>query len=355
MKRVWSILKISLLVILSVLFLATLISSLTIGVFDRKLLQQDFYKHQLNEANFYERVYTDVLPDLKAIPDYYGGLSVTPQEQDQLIREIMPPAWLQEQVEAKLDSAIPYLRSDSPELDLTINLVPIKQNASTAVLRFVKNKLGSLPDTPAGQQVDWNQVAAEAAAGKFPSSLPGGAQRQVIEQQVEAAITPYMNQNIDKAPNEVDLVAEVAERNDQTRDQFLSDLSSTRDGIDTMIKTGLPVSYLIMAVLLAAIAAVNWGKLRALLRWVGGTMLFTALPLLVMGLYFLTAGPGLVRHRLENADVQAGIIRLASDLSTTAIKEVSWAFVIPLIVITALGLIVFVLSFLVGKSEKKAA
>ncbi len=83
-------------------------------------------------------------------------------------------------------------------------------------------------------------------------------------------------------------------------------------------------------------------------------MLFTALPLLVIGLYAYFAGPGLIENSLEDGadDVPASIINLASDLSGSAIKEISWTFVLPAIVITGIGLVLFVLSFIVQRQKE---
>lgn len=353
MRMVFSVLKVMLLVLLSVSFLFVLIGTLSIGVFDRKVLKADFYKDQLREANFYERVYDDVMPEIKGLPNYYGGISITQQEANQLIRQIIPPQWLQEQVEPTLDSAIPWIRSDTDELNLVIDLRPAKQRAHVAVLQFASQKLDNLPEGPLP---DLEQVAG----GEFPPYLPGkpaSPERQAIVQQAVALLTPYVDANIDKAPDKLDLIQEEVNREGKgkTKAEFLEDRFGTgRDIIDLVInKIGLIKAYLALAVLLVLIALLNWGKLRALLRWVGGTMLFTSLPLLVMGLYAHIAGPGLVKNKLEEGidDVPANIIKLASDLSGSAIKEISWTFVLPAIVITGIGLVLFVLSFVVQRQE----
>jgi len=352
MRMVFSVLKVMLLVLLSVSFLFVLIGTLSIGVFDRKVLKADFYKGQLRDGNFYERVYTDVMPEIKGLPDYYGGISITQQEANQLIRQIIPPQWLQEQVEPALDSAIPWIRSDTDELNLVIDLRPAKQRAHVAVLQFASQKLDNLPEGPLP---DLEQVAG----GEFPPSLPGkpaSPDRQAMVQQAVALLTPYVDANIDKAPDKLDLIQEEVNREGKgkTQAEFLEDRFGTgRDIVDLVInKIGLIKAYLALAVLLVLIALLNLGKLRAALRWVGGTMFFSALPLMVMGIVANVAGPGLVKNRLEDIhNVPASVISLISDLSGSVIKDISWTFAIPAIVITGIGLILFVLSFVVRRQE----
>jgi hypothetical protein len=354
MRRVLSVFKVALLVCLSVLFLFVLIGTLTIGVFDRKLLKEDFYKSQLRHANFYERVYTDVMPEIKDLPSYYGELVITEQERDQLIRKIIPPQWLQEQVESALHSAMPWLRSETEELNVVIDLVPAKQRAGPVVLQFVSQRLTSLPECPLGQEPDLSHVAY----GEFPDCLPerpNSAERETLVNQVIPMVTPYISQNINDAPDKVDLVQEAADKwNNGSRERFLDRFHTVRTITDwTINKTGLVLAYLALAVLLLLIALLNVGRLRAMLRWIGGTMLFTSLPLLAMGLYAHFAGPSLVEHEMENKikDVPASIIKLASGLSGSAIKEISWTFVMPAIVIAGIGMAVFVLSFLVQRRD----
>jgi hypothetical protein len=139
-----------------------------------------------------------------------------------------------------------------------------------------------------------------------------------------------------------------------SREKFTDRFHTARTVTDwTINKTGLILAYLTLAVLLLFIALLNLGRLRAMLRWVGGTMLFTALPLVAMGFYAHFAGPGRVEHEMEKGinDVPASIVKLASDLSGSAMKEISWTFVLPAIVITGIGLVLFVLSFLVQRQE----
>jgi hypothetical protein len=354
MRVVLSVLKVMLLVWFSVLFLFVLTATLTIGVFDHKLLKEGFYKDQLQDANFYEKVYTNVMPEIKELPSYYGGLTITPQERDQLIREIIPPQWLQEQVESALHSAIPWLRSKTKELNVMIDLVPAKQRAGPVVIQFVEQKLASLPECSPGQGPDLSRIAS----GEFPDCLPekpGSAERQAVFEPYMPEVSSYVNDTIALAPDKLDLVQVAADEWDNgSREKFTDRFHTARTVTDwTINKTGLILAYLTLAVLLLFIALLNLGRLRAMLRWVGGTMLFTALPLVAMGFYAHFAGPGRVEHEMEKGinDVPASIVKLASDLSGSAMKEISWTFVLPAIVITGIGLVLFVLSFLVQRQE----
>jgi len=355
MRTFFSVVKVTLLVWLSVLFLIVLTATLTIGVFDRDLLRENFYKHELRQSNFYERVYTDVMPEIKDLPSYYGGIVITTQERDQLIRQIIPPQWLQQQVESALHSAVPWLRSKTDKLDVTIDLKPAKLRAGPVVLQFIRQKLNSLPECPPGQEPDLSRIAS----GEFPDCLPekpDSAERQAIFEPYMPQLSSFINDAIALAPDNLDLVNVAADEWDNgSTEKFLERFDSARTVIDwTINKIGLILAYLALAVLLSLIALLNIGHLRAMLRWVGGTMLFTGLPLLAIGLYAHFAGPGLVENKMAEGinDVPASIIKLASDLSGSAVKEISWTFILPAIFITGIGLVLFVLSFVVQRQKE---
>ncbi len=354
MRVLLSILKTTLLVLLAISFLFVFATTLTTTVVDHKLVKAGFYKNQLRDNNFYDRIYTDVMPQIKDIPSYYGGLSVSEAEQDQLMRQIIPSPWLQQQVESKLDSAVAWLRSDTEELDLSIDLRQIKRDASPIVLQFIRQKLDSLPQCGVRQVPDLSKLAS----GKFPNCLPGqpgSSQRQAIYEPYMPQVAANVNGVIAQAPDHLDLIEEAAiEWEHGDREAVLDRFDGTRSFIDwTVNRIGLIKEYLIMFGLLVLIGLINWGRLQAALRWVGGTMLFSALPLLVIGLVARFAGPVLVRDSMEEIkDVAASIVNLSTDLSVSALKDVSWTFIIPVIVITAIGLVIFMLSFYVGREEQ---
>ena len=354
MRVFLSVLKITALVLLAVSFLFVLFGTLATGVFERKLVKADFYKDQLRDSNFYERVYTDVMPEIKDLPSYYAGLDISAQERDQLIREIIPPQWLQQQVESTLDTAIAWLRSDIEELNLTIDLRNVKAEAPSLVLQFVRQKLNGLPECAPGQLPDLSRITS----GEFPDCMPekpGSSERQAVFEPYMPELASYVNDAIALAPDKLDLIEQAAiEWEHGDREAVLDRFRDARDIIDLIVnKIGLIKAYLALFVLLALIALLNLGKLRAALRWVGGTMLFSALPLMVIGVVIGAAGPGLLKNRIEDiSDVPASILKLASDLSSSALKDVSWTFFSPAIVFTAVGIVLFVLSFLVRRQAQ---
>ncbi|HEY49925.1 MAG TPA: hypothetical protein G4O13_07760 [Dehalococcoidia bacterium] len=86
-----------------------------------------FYNRQLEQADMYNFIYDELLPAaLDDLQDDSEDIPVDLQAiEDDLIaaaRKMLPPEWLQEQVESATDTIIPYLLSDTDEFTYTVEL-----------------------------------------------------------------------------------------------------------------------------------------------------------------------------------------------------------------------------------------
>jgi hypothetical protein len=330
------------LVFLAFVFFLLLIASLTLGAVEGKILDEDFYKGQLDENDFYTRVYTDVLPEIEAVPDYYGDLQISRQEAEELIAQIFPPEWLQTQVESLLDDSFPWLRSDTDDLDMTIDLRPAKQRAHSAVMAFLAQKIDTLPDCQPGQVPDLSLVSQ----GVLPECIPSGLDRNIIREQVISEAMVFVDANIEQAPDTLDLIDE-AKSEDETREQFLDEFDSPRQIIKHIVDIPQAVFYGAMVVVLGIIVLLNLRRLKKILRWLGCTMFFSGLPLVVIFSLVHSMVPGRVTDAItENVeDVPATINTLLCDLASSGTKDLSMGFILPAAIIMGLGLIFFVVSF----------
>lgn len=330
------------LVFLAFVFFLLLTMSLTLGAVEGKVLDEDFYKDRLEENDFYVRVYIDVLPEIDAVPDYYGALQISRQETEELTAQIFPPEWLQTQVESLLDNLFPWLRSDTDYLDMSIDLRPAKQDAHSIVMAFFDQKIDTLPDCQPGQVPDLSLVSQ----GVLPECIPGGLDRNIIRAQVMSEAMPFVDANIEQAPDTLDLIDE-AKSEDETREQFLDEFDSPRQIIRRIVDIPQAAFYVAMVVVLGIIVALNLPQLKRILRWLGYTMFFAGLPLVAIFSVVYSIAPGTVTDAItENIeDVPATIDTLLCDLASSGIENLSMGFIVPAAIIMGLGLLSFASSF----------
>ena len=109
-------------VILSLLVLVAFRVSATIG-------DPDFYAEQLQQADVYHFIYDDVLPatlEESGIGEDTGGVSVIisplkPHLVD-MVRQTLPPEWLQAQVEHAINEVVPYDWEETDTFSITVQL-----------------------------------------------------------------------------------------------------------------------------------------------------------------------------------------------------------------------------------------
>ena len=130
-------------------FFSGLLAFLLVNNFRDNFLTAEFYTDSLSENDVYDRIYDQVLLD----PDFadttnelLGDIDVTQGEIARVAREIIPPDYLQEQVEEAVDGAIAYLdkETDTPEvfIDLTLPLGRVKP----ALFRYIDQRIDEYPD-----------------------------------------------------------------------------------------------------------------------------------------------------------------------------------------------------------------
>ena len=100
-------------VIIFVGFLSYLIVNNVAG----KLLRADFYTNTLESEDTYNRIYNDVLLDgelEQTTGRLLGDIQISShQEVVELLREIMPPEYIQSEVEAAIGRTVDYFNEDA--------------------------------------------------------------------------------------------------------------------------------------------------------------------------------------------------------------------------------------------------
>ena len=161
---------------------------LLVSDFSDKLLNSDVYTETLTEQDTYNRIYDEVLLDEDLLDDttqdLLGGIEVVDQEDIvQLLREIIPPDYLQEQVEGAIRRSIDYLNEDVDTLELHVDLGPPLADVKPVLFKFIDRRIDELQEeVPDPSKSPTEQVAEvserietlfrELVQGKVPRSIP---------------------------------------------------------------------------------------------------------------------------------------------------------------------------------------
>ena len=154
-----------------------------------KIYDPQFYIQTLREQDAYDRFYNDILLDEavdRTAERVLGGTPVVIQEDlEPLLREIIPPTYLQEQVEANLSRAIEYLNEDAETLDLYLELEPILNRIEPALFAYIDRQIDqtqavrpdpsrSIPEQVAEVEALIGTISKELARGRLPQAVPIG-------------------------------------------------------------------------------------------------------------------------------------------------------------------------------------
>ena len=137
---------------------------------DGHVLSTDFYAEALSENEVYARLYDEVLVD-PALEDeakeLLGNVDVPQEDVAAVAKRIMPPAYLQQETERTLDGLIDYLKRDTDDLDLYIELAEPLENASKELVVYAERRIDEIEV----QLVDVAQAnVAQAAQADDPRS-----------------------------------------------------------------------------------------------------------------------------------------------------------------------------------------
>lgn len=172
--------------ILGIIVFAGLILLVVGGNLTGKLLDPEFYTGTLAEQDTYNRIYTEILvdPDLEQTTrDLLGDINVDPADIVPLLRDILPPEYIQAQVEDAIERTVGYFNGDLEQLEVYLDLGPPLAEAKDVLLAYVDEQIDSLPVEELGAEACTSEGLLEKAeefkiliitlaSGKTPESLP---------------------------------------------------------------------------------------------------------------------------------------------------------------------------------------
>jgi hypothetical protein len=152
-----------------------------VAVADRIPIALDEIKAILRESDAYDLLYTQVVEPrvtetLQSQVSLPAGITLTREEVLDALRRVAPRDWVQQQVEALVDSTGDYLVGQSDTFGVQVDLRENKREAAVVLEEIADRRLESivatLPVCTAQESLD---LAAEIAAGRFtqmPSCRP---------------------------------------------------------------------------------------------------------------------------------------------------------------------------------------
>ncbi len=235
-------------------FIFTLIFVLLITQVNDTVLNPGFYNDQMRQADMYNFVYDELLPvaldeveeemETDDSSDFDIDISAIEDELISAARKILPPEWLQDQVESATNSIIPYFLGDTDEFTYTLAL---QDRIDTAVEVTKEDILEAEGDAFTSIYDDGMSYLADEVLenlDELPYTLDldkeeiEGSLRTVVAQdwiasQVEAAIDsvkPYMTGDSD----EFTITIHLRDRVDAAADAVL-DLFSREETYDYLL------------------------------------------------------------------------------------------------------------------------
>ena len=187
-------------------------------------LNDEFYTEALAENDVYNRIYDEVLldPEYKETTDnLLGDIDVATQADIvSVARDIITPEYLQEQVESAVKGAIDYLKGDTEEPVVVVDLGPPLDNVKPALFRYMDRRLDEIPevsvDPPTILQLeaDLREMFETLEQGKIPTSVPK------IDDP-EALVNSYIDSTLE----------ELTEVPVQTKEEFEQELEKVWDDL----------------------------------------------------------------------------------------------------------------------------
>lgn len=183
-----TILRILASLILGLVVLAGLLYLLVVVNIIQRLEDPELYRAVFTETDAYNRIYDEVLVDAAVQDqtlDLLGGVGLEAQEAIEVLRDVMPPAYLQEQTEANIDRFTGFLSHDLERLDLYLELREPLDRVEAVVLDKAEEVITELEveepptattectaDSLQSLASDLANEFAGLSAGQLPESVP---------------------------------------------------------------------------------------------------------------------------------------------------------------------------------------
>ena len=174
--------------VLGVAIFVGFLSYLIMNNFSDKLLAADFYKNTLAAEDAYNRIYDEVLLDdelMDTTEKFLGGIEIADhQDVIDLMREVIPPEYIQSEIESAIGRTIDWVNEDTEDLELYVDLNGPLDNVKTVMLNYIDDRIdeivvedlgfsGCSIDTASKLVPNFISKFDKIADGVVPTSVPG--------------------------------------------------------------------------------------------------------------------------------------------------------------------------------------
>ena len=151
----------------------------------QRLDDPELYRAAFTETDAYNRTYDEVLVDIEVQDqtlDLLGGVGLETQEAIEALRDVMPPAYLQEQTEANIDRFAGFLSHDLERLELYLELKEPLDRVEAVVLDKTEQVITALHiEEPRTATTDCTADSLQSLAGDLADEFAGLSAGQLPE------------------------------------------------------------------------------------------------------------------------------------------------------------------------------
>lgn len=180
MGFITSIIRAGISMVLGVVVFAGFLFFLILNNFSDRLLSADFYTDTISGQDTYNRIYNEVLVDeelLEKTEEFLGDIQiVTHQEIVDLMRKVVPPEYIQEQVEGSIERTIAYVKEDVEDLEAYVDLAEPLGSVKAVMFDYIDGRIDKLEEEDPGASGCSPAVVSDLAGryvDKFKSIAEG--------------------------------------------------------------------------------------------------------------------------------------------------------------------------------------
>ena len=344
-----------------------------------RLQDPEIYRTAFTETDAYNRIYDEVLIDeavQEQTADLLGEVDLKAQDAVRVLREVIPPSYLQAQTEANIDRVSAFLSHDMERLNLYLELRDPLDRVETMVFDQAEQVMAELEIEEAPIAVkecttenllNLTDEFAGLSKGKLPESVPSletldkdcrrrgfdywidrvaddprldaeaariienekddlresfleGDTKAFLGQAAPLLLRPVIDTSLTQLRRDLqegdrlDLLEQFAEHSDDlTRGEIDEQAEFFRESLDTASGTGRVIALVTVIVGSLLLAAVHLPRPTDMLRWPGLTLLLGGSVCLVVGFVLNSALPGEIRKAVASST------HFSQDIPMTAI------------------------------------
>ena len=178
--------------VFGILLLVACLGFVVINSVRDNFLSSDFYVDTLAENDVYNRIYDEVLTDPEfeeTTQDLMGDIEVPQQDIVGLAKQIIPPDYLQSQVEGAITGTIDYLNKETDEPEIYVDLGPPLDLVKPTLLDYIDGRIDAMEEEPVDTIEELEEKLEELYRtledGRIPTSVPSIDPDAMVERYVD--------------------------------------------------------------------------------------------------------------------------------------------------------------------------